>query len=917
MAITKTQAIKEFLMAKSPPDLAKLYGFDMECQVLVAQDKGERVEGEHHGHRWQGYSDGDQTWKNFRIPLHANTVPEYKDGMMRFSLADHADGIGMTGWDWTHRKSRWVAFDFDAITGHSEKHEQKLTDAQLKDVQDTACKIPWVTVRRSTSGNGLHLYVFLPGVDTANHTEHMALARAILSKMSAIAGFDFDSKVDNCGSNIWVWHRKYARSNGMGLKLVKQGEVLTDIPLNWRDHVKVAAGAARKNKPGFIPEAGVMTFEELCGQHPKVQIDSEHRGLMEYLDKIGALWWFDTDHHMLVAHTHDLKAAHQTLHMRGVFDTSSQGREHGADQNCFAYPMRRGAWAVRRHTPGVQEHESWDQDASGWTRCYLNRDPDIKIASRAQGGNEMEKGGFYFQHATKAVEAAKALGASTELPDSIKSVAAVLKPHKDGRLILEIDAPAEPKTSASDFDKQTYTRLAADLTGKGWVNEKGKWKLVFGVKSDRQEEQEIGNYDDLIRHLVTESGLGENCGWVVKSDGIWINEPLEHVRVVLTAQGVNPKDIGLVIGSSVMKKWTLVNRPFAPEYPGDRTWNRGAAQLAYVPSSDIDNLKFDTWRSILNHCGSGLDDAVKTDDWCKANMIHTGGDYLFAWVASLIKNPLQPLPYLFFYGPQGSGKSIFHEALRLLMTTGCIRADAALISQSGFNAELENAVLCIIEETDLRANKSQAYNRIKDWVTSLTLSIHRKGKTPYMTPNSTHWIQCGNDGEYCPVFPGDTRITMCYVGLINEPVPKDELIERLKKEASDFLAAILQYEIPKSNDRLFVRVIETDDKKLAQECNLSDLERYISENCHYVPGAYIKFSEFHDKFVEQVSANRVSYWSKIRLGKELPVKHPRGRLMRFSGQHFVGNISWEPPDPTAPPLPRLIAQNDELIPEET
>lgn len=915
--ITKTQAIKSFLMSKSPPDLAKLYSFDMECQVLVAQDRGERVEGETNGHRWQGFTSSDQTemWKNFRIPLHANTKPEFKDSAMKFDLSRHADGIGMTGWDWTNKKSRWVAFDFDAITGHSEKHEQKLTDLELKAVQDTACKIPWVTVRRSTSGNGLHLYVFVDGVDTENHTEHMALARAILSKMSAIAGFDFDSKVDNCGSNIWVWHRKYERSNGHGLKLIKQGETLTDIPINWRDHIKVASGAARKNKPGFIPEAGTMTFEELCGQHPKVQIDAEHRALMEHLDKIGALWWFDTDHHMLVAHTHDLKDAHKTLNMRGVFETISQGRERGADQNCFAYPMRRGGWSVRRHTPNVAEHESWDQDASGWTRCYLNRDPDIKIASRSKGGNEMEKGGFFFKEAKMAVEAAKALGASAELPEPIQTVAAVLKPHKDGRLILEIDAPTEPKTGASDFDKQAYTKLTDSLLAKGWVNEKTKWKLVFGVKSASQEEQEIGNYDDLIRHLVSESG--ENCNWVIKSDGTWINEPLEHVRVVLTAQGVNPKDIALVVGSSVMKKWTLVNRPFAPEYPGDRTWNRGAAQLAYVPSSDIDNLKYDTWQMILDHCGSGLDLAIKADTWCRENMIHTGGEYLFAWVASLIKNPLQPLPYLFFYGPQGSGKSIYHEALRLLMTTGYCRADAALISQSGFNAELENAVVCVVEETDLRANKSQAYNRIKDWVTALMLSIHRKGKTPYMSPNSSHWIQCGNEFEYCPAFPGDTRITMCYVALPENPIPKDELLEKLKKEASDFLAAILQYEIPKSNDRLFVPVIETDDKRQAQEQNLSDLERFINDSCYFVPGEYVKFAEMYDRFIEQLEPNRVNYWSKIRFGKELPVRYPRGRLMRFQGQFFVGNISWTPPIEGEPEKPKLVLSDQNLVPEET
>src|SRR5690606_33656401 len=103
------------------------------------------------------------------------------------------------------------------------------------------------------------------------------------------------------------------------------------------------------------------------------------------------------------------------------------------------------------------------------------------------------------------------------------------------------------------------------------------------------------------------------------------------------------------------------------------------------------------------------------------------------------------LPYLFLYGPQGSGKSIFHEALSLLVTKGIVRADAALISQSGFNGELVSAVLCVIEETDLRQNKTIAYNRIKDWVTGKTINIHVKGGTPYSAANMTHWLQCANE----------------------------------------------------------------------------------------------------------------------------------------------------------------------------
>src|SRR5690606_15037022 len=86
-----------------------------------------------------------------------------------------------------------------------------------------------------------HLYVHMLIENIANHTEHAALARAILGMMSAEAGFDFGAQVDVCGGNMWLWHRKMTTENG-GLSIVKPFErILTeaDLPLNWRDHIEV------------------------------------------------------------------------------------------------------------------------------------------------------------------------------------------------------------------------------------------------------------------------------------------------------------------------------------------------------------------------------------------------------------------------------------------------------------------------------------------------------------------------------------------------------------------------------------------------------------------------------------------------------------------------------------------------------
>lgn len=870
---TRTEAIKAFLNHKTHKDLADLYNHNMECQVNVAQDGGARVEGDYKGRRWHGWTDELTTWKSFRIPYKAATEPEYTDRDITFDLAEHAEAIGMTGWDWFNQVSCWVAFDFDAIIGHSDKHQTKLPNETLEKIKKAAFGIPWVSIRKSTSGKGIHLYVLLDTPVTKNHHEHAALARSILGKMSALTGFDFNSKVDICGGNMWVWHRKMTGTDG--LTVIKQGNILKDIPPNWRDHIKVVSGSRRKNLPQSIEKLGNEDlFEELAGQRLKVTLDDDHKKLINHLKDNNAFWWWDQDHHMLVTHTIYLQEAHKALGFKGVFETASKGAERGNDHNCFAFPLRRGAWAIRRYSPGVQEHSSWEQDGAGWTRCYLNREPDLGTAARSFGGLEDPQGGYVFREAEIAIKAAGHLGAQVNVGAPLRGRKTKLKQHKDGRLIVEIDHDSQDRVEDME----------------GWLPKGKHWVKLFNTQLSTPTEPEVGNYDDLVRHLVTESN--EDYGWMLKADGVWHTEPLSHARIALGSLGFSGKEITGILGSSVFKPWKVVNKPFQNEYPGDREWNRNAAQLRFLPSEYSNTLYYPTWKSILEHCGNGLTDVIKENAWCKANGIMNGSDYLKCWIASLFQEPTEPLPYLFLYGPQDSGKSILHEALSLLLTKGYKFADAALISQAGFNAELEGAIVCVCEETDLKKDKG-AYNRIKDWVTSRELLIHCKGKTPYHIPNTTHWIQCANDYQACPIFTGDTRITMCYVEPLDplKLIPKKQIIPILEKEASDFLAEVINLELPVSNDRLNIPALTTEDKRLVQQLNQTDLESFVSEKCQLAPGYMIKFSDFTDKFQEWVDPNEVHRWSKIRIGRELPPQYPKGRR-RKDGQFYIGNIGW-------------------------
>jgi hypothetical protein len=156
-----------------------------------------------------------------------------------------------------------------------------------------------------------------------------------------------------------------------------------------------------------------------------------------------------------------------------------------------------------------------------------------------------------------------------------------------------------------------------------------------------------------------------------------------------------------------------------------------------------------------------------------------------------------------------------------------------LTNPQGFNRTLAGAILCFVEETDLSSSsRGMAYNRIKNWVTGDNISIHPKGIDPYLMPNTTHWVQCANKREACPVFPwvqcankreaspvfpGDTRIVVIDVPPLScEEIPwTTKMKPLLEQEAPDFLRMILDLPLPTPAGRLWLPVLETSAKREA------------------------------------------------------------------------------------------------------
>lgn len=859
----RTEAISSFLKTIGNSHLTDLYNFNMETQVNVAQDNGTPINDIYKGKRWRGWRGPDGTiWKSFRIPLNADTLPQYTDKEQIFDLAAHVEGIGMTGWDWQNRESLWVGFDFDSIANHKAGLSQETLDSIL----NILLGLKYTTIVKSTSGKGYHVYIhFSRPIKTDNHTYHAALARSLLGYLTMETGYDFKADVDVCGGILWVYHRKQEGTDG--LSLIKKGETfdVSKLPPNWMEHIQVTA---KKRKKVALKQ----DISELSTSQSQVLLDEDHNRVLKWFTQKGAHdFWWDADHNMLVCHTLDLAQAHVDLGLKGIFFTASTG---SSTQNCFCFPCAQGSWTVRRHGKGVKEHPYWTTDNSGWTRCVFNASAPVEAAAKTNRGIRNTKGEYVFNDHKNGLLAVKHMGIDiaevTAWLDSTYGATRTLRLKTKGEsLIISIQR-------LNDSESQP----------EGFLLNKDFWEIIVDLP---KEKRELNIPDELIRHCISNSA---EAGWFVRTQGTWVSQSRVNVSTVLIAQDDFERgDIELLMGKCILNPWRLVNKPFLDEYPGNREWNKDSACFKVQPLEG----QCATWLKVVEHCGSSLSDSVRQHPWCVDNGIRTGGEYLLCWFASLLQAPDQPLPYLCFWGEQNTGKSTLHEAIdSFILKKGYSRADYALTNPTGFNAEIAHSVLCVVEETDLRVNK-EAANRIKDWVTGRTISIREMYRNTYDINNTTHWIQCTNDLNYCIILPGDTRIVPIRVDRPSEEIPKQVLFNRLEAEAAAFLHLLLNIEVPRSPSRLAIPVLHTFEKGEVEAANKTPLERFIGERCSVVKGHTVNFDQFFMSFLDWLSPSERGAWNKNKMARDFP-KTGLVCKGKYGSQNetVVGNLSLDP-----------------------
>lgn len=827
--MNKGQVISAFLKSNTVPDLAALYTPEMETHVDVVPGP-EKVKTDHGYYYTDPKDSSAATWAPFRIPSAMGAGAEAPSS---FST-DHYLAIGMSGWNYAKKCSHWVGFDFDSVVNHA----KGISEAEINRIKATLSKWPWATVRASTSGKGLHIYVFfLEPVPTETRTEHAALARSILGVMSVACSTKLEASVDCFGAILWVYHRNKMCSDSF--VLVQQGRALDTIPHNWRDHLGVVSGKQTVTRPQ--PD-----LDELTAKTQQFPLTDEHKMLLQWFTENhhNYMWWWDSDRSMLVCHTHALAAAHRELNLRGPFTTKASGKD-AMDHNCFAFPLTSG-WVVRRFGKGTKESNIWTQDAQGWTRTYFDRECDFDMACLSMDGVVTEADTYLFRTLEQVANAMRLLKLTVEVADELAERQAIVTRYTDNKIKIVIER-----------SKQDEAWMP------GWAPKgKAMWEKTVIAKSGLEFlDQDLP--DETVRFTRI---AGMEYGWYLKLKNEWTSVTTTTLKDYL--KGVLGKDAATTVAKSVSNPWTIDNTPFQPEEPGGRKWSRNCAKLAYEPCQG----QHRHWDLVLANVGRTLDDAVKSNEWCRLNGVFSGAEYLLLWLAFMINRPETHLPYLFLYSPeQDSGKSIFHEAATLLFKDGRGSVRAATALTSNFNGELANAVLCVVEELNLSRAKD-AYAKIKDWITSDTLTIRAMYKDAVDMRNYTHWVQCSNEIDACPIGVGDTRVVMIQVYPPENKIPKPILMSLLRSEASAFMHTLRNVTMPDAAGRLALPLLETEVKRIAQRATESEVEKFFRHNTFECAGQAVTLKAAHRTFISQLpDQGQAQFFPERRFIREIPI----------------------------------------------
>ena len=623
------------------------------------------------------------------------------------------------------------------------------------------------------------------------------------------------------------------------------------------------------------------------------------------VDRRALLGWIREEHsHPLV----DVDATHdysrlcrlpntvntRTGELVAIIDEGMQSKITGADVRdllaCWAPPTQINLPDADRDAPSAREVRRyvtgealslWREDPMEITRDRSQRDfiflrlviargAPLVVASRllhalpgAKAADRTDEG--YWQ--STATAAITALADEKQSDDVIMNVVQRVESDED-YLMQPETIKALAHLYLHDFEKWIVVRGQLKALGSKTLGV-GITDLDTAIKR-RAAKLTTDNLlppDDRVVFTRAEDG-GKGCWKIRDTKKQWTWATFQEAKMILSS---GPGDPEADMALAMTHPFSVGLEPFKSRILPGRVWNESNARF----SVEAKEGEHPTWDQLYRVVGRGLDDDLEGSEWARRHKVETGGRYLLFWTGSMLQDPRSRRAYLaLFSEEQGTGKSLFFEAHKLLIGKAVCKGNNALTNPRGFNGELANAVLCYTEEIDLGANgRSRLYDKVKDLTLGDTVNLEAKSLQVYEVPNVMSWGQAANSQSYCPVYSGDKRITLFRVESPrdDERMSKDEMLRRLRAEAPAFLYTLLNTAMPAREGRYVVPPIDTAVKIYQSKANETDLQHWIGLNPDWI---LREMDEIVDAFRAYLDSRGLptKFWSPQRVQRELPSK---------------------------------------------
>ena len=284
-------------------------------------------------------------------------------------------------------------------------------------------------------------------------------------------------------------------------------------------------------------------------------------------------------------------------------------------------------------------------------------------------------------------------------------------------------------------------------------------------------------------------------------------------------------------------------------------------------------------------------------------------DIIIQYCAVLLRYPDQPLPVLWFVGPEGKGKSAIIKIFQLLVGDRNVRPVPSKMFENEFNGWLKDAMLVVCEEAGGWKDPKAVDNNIKGWCTIKGEQLlNPKYGVQEMYPIFAKFIMSTNNYEDI-VLQGDatrvwiTEITSLPPKVINyygkieseighfahhllsiDLIPEKQIVERLYFSTEQYVTDVKKFLKDASNSILY----ETIKNILSDFFEKHKDEKTVFFDLKSITSILIKSRKFRDIEAKEI---------KMCLKKEFK-KDPSNSLTRpdsLSFQDILGDLETEKP----------------------